>query len=358
MTKNNPLQTENDALRARIAILEASLGQSAGVTSVSFGSLVENAPGGITLLGPDGRLKFVSASIQGILGYLPAEVLGVDPIGMTHPDDLPALLALLHDLKQSPGKSASIRYRLRHKNGSWCWVESTIRNLLHEPGVEALVFNFQDIMALKAAQESLEELNRTLEERVAERTREIQDLYDHAPCGYHSLDSAGRFVHVNETELTWLGYSREEMIGRMSIFDLLPPEGLQEFKECYSRLMESGEMADLDLEIRRKDGSLLPVVISATAQYDGQGNFVKSRSTVMDNSRRKQNERALRESEETYRALFENGNDAIFLLKPDGTLQSANPLGVKLLGYSFEEIIGQSGAFFGPLTRLSSIASV
>jgi len=48
-------------------------------------------------------------------------------------------------------------------------------------------------------------------EKVAE---ELRDLYENAPCGYHSLDRNGLFTRINATELSWLGYSREELIGK------------------------------------------------------------------------------------------------------------------------------------------------
>jgi PAS domain S-box-containing protein len=58
---------------------------------------------------------------------------------------------------------------------------------------------------------------------------ELQQLYDHAPCGYHSLDTNGIFVRVNQTELTMLGYSQEELIGKKMFFDLLTPASQQIF---------------------------------------------------------------------------------------------------------------------------------
>jgi hypothetical protein len=69
--------------------------------------------------------------------------------------------------------------------------------------VSALI-NSTDIHELKTAQQDLLELNRTLEERVRQRTAEVQDLYDNAPTGYHSLDSRGTFVTMNQTEVDWL----------------------------------------------------------------------------------------------------------------------------------------------------------
>ena len=54
--------------------------------------------------------------------------------------------------------------------------------------------------------------------------RKIGLLYNSAPCGLHSLDKDAVFVSVNETELRWLGYTRDELVGKKEIFDLLAPE--------------------------------------------------------------------------------------------------------------------------------------
>ncbi len=52
---------------------------------------------------------------------------------------------------------------------------------------------------------------------------EMRDLYEHAPCGYHSVDGDGIVVRMNDTELGWLGYAREEVLGRMHISELVMP---------------------------------------------------------------------------------------------------------------------------------------
>jgi PAS domain-containing protein len=58
---------------------------------------------------------------------------------------------------------------------------------------------------------------------------EIRDLYNHAPCGYHSLDKDGILVQINDTELSWLGYAREDVIGKIKFSDLLTPESGRNF---------------------------------------------------------------------------------------------------------------------------------
>jgi PAS domain S-box-containing protein len=120
-----------------------------------FRTLIENAPGAITLIDSNGHLKFASSSTERVMGYRPEEALGRSPAELTHPDDLPALLAILQDLLQKPGAVRTTQYRFRHKDGSWRWVESSISNLLHIPAIEAIAFNFLDITERKELESQL-----------------------------------------------------------------------------------------------------------------------------------------------------------------------------------------------------------
>lgn len=128
-------------------------------------------------------------------------------------------------------------------------------------------------------------------ERIA--AREIEDLYERAPCGYHSLDRRGLIVRMNQTELNWLGYRADEVIGKKHITDLLSEQGRVIFHELFPRFLRTDQLIDLELDFVRKDGSLLPVVVSASAVRDGAGNYVMSRSTVFDATERRKFESEL-----------------------------------------------------------------
>ena len=112
-----------------------------------------------------------------------------------------------------------------------------------------------DITERKQAQEALQ--------RSAD---EIRDLYNHAPCGYHSLDKDGVFVRINDTELEWLGYAREDVIGKLKFSDLLAPRSLSTFEAEFPRLKAEGSVRDIEFDLVRKDGSILP----ALRQRDGR----------------------------------------------------------------------------------------
>ncbi len=123
---------------------------------------------------------------------------------------------------------------------------------------------------------------------------EIRDLYAHAPCGYHSLDKDGVFVRINDTELLWLGYGREEVIGKIQFADLLTPGSRRIFEESFPTFKKAGEIRDVEYDLVRKDGTILPVLLSATAITDADGNYVMSRSTVYDITARKRTENEIR----------------------------------------------------------------
>lgn len=120
------------------------------------------------------------------------------------------------------------------------------------------------------------------EKALQDASREIEDLYNHAPCGYHSLDSTGLFVRVNDTELSWLGYRRDEVIGTMRFETLLTPASIVVFRQNFPQFLDQGFINDLEFELKRKDGSTFWVLLSATAVTDEAGKFVRSRSTMFD----------------------------------------------------------------------------
>ncbi len=115
-----------------------------------------------------------------------------------------------------------------------------------------------------------------------ETQRDIEDLYNNAPCGYHSLDENGFFIHINQTELNWLGYTREEVIGKMKLADLQESFSKEQFLQDFKNNLQGDGVRNLELNLRRKDGTLFPVLINGTFIRDEKGNFKHTRTTLTD----------------------------------------------------------------------------
>src|SRR5262245_37287721 len=183
---------------------------------------------------------------------------------------------------------------------------------------------------------------RQAEEALKKSAKEIHDLYNHAPCGYHSLDKNGLIVRINDTELAWLGYTRDEVVNKIRFPDLLTPQDLQSFAENFRRFMATGAIQDLEFDVVRKDGTILPVLLSATAIRDHSGNFLMSRSVVYDMTERKRADEAIRQSESHLRQLADAMPQIVYTCGPDGMADYINRQWYEYSGTSVEQSLGNS----------------
>ena len=135
--------------------------------------------------------------------------------------------------------------------------------------------------------QAMQQLQQEAEQEQLRAAREIEDLYEHAPCGYHSLDAQGRIIKINLTELDWLGYSREQVVGRMHFTDLTDAAGATQFTALFPRFKEAGRIDNLEYRMRRKDGTEFTIMVQSTVVRDALGRYLMSRSSVVDISERK-----------------------------------------------------------------------
>ena len=119
-------------------------------------------------------------------------------------------------------------------------------------------------------------LLQSLEESAAR----IRDLYDHAPCGYFSLDAEGCVVHINATLQQWLGGAPVESHTRFS--DLLQGASRLRFNDHFIVLTLQEQAPEIEVELAPPGAARRFVRINATAVRDAQGNFLMSRTVVID----------------------------------------------------------------------------
>lgn len=183
------------------------------------------------------------------------------------------------------------------------------------------------------------------DKHLEEKLRETEDKYhwlvDNLPDIVYSLDGTGKFITVNQTASQLLGYSQKELLG-MHFSHFIHPDDIplvsQSFQELVARRRES--TTNLQFRLLSKTGQIFWGLLSARAIYDQNGEFLVSQGIVRNITNRKKVEEALKESEERYRALFNNLPDIVYSLDSQGKVLFINQAGANLLGAPLNQLIG------------------
>jgi PAS domain S-box-containing protein len=121
-----------------------------------------------------------------------------------------------------------------------------------------------------------------IESQLVEVSDEMRDLYERAPCGYHSLDPDGLVVRMNQTECRWLGYQLDEVIGKKTVFDLLTPEDRPRARARFERLVAGEDIGTGEARFVRKDGTRVSMLVSSSLSRDAAGRPWRVRATMLD----------------------------------------------------------------------------
>lgn len=120
-----------------------------------FRSLIQNASEVIAIIDRDNTIRYISPTVERVLGYAPLDLLGSDLRTAIHPDDVAPLLEVLSEPLQQSGTQPVVEARLRHQDGSWRHLEIVASNLRHDPNIDGIVINARDITERKQFEEEL-----------------------------------------------------------------------------------------------------------------------------------------------------------------------------------------------------------
>jgi PAS domain S-box-containing protein len=194
------------------------------------------------------------------------------------------------------------------------------------------------VLELLASQAAISLENARLYNDLREREARIRRLVDSDIIGIMMWDIEGRILDANEAFLHMVGYSRDDLIsGGLRWTALTPTEWNYAHERAAAEVAATGSHKPFEKEYVRKDGSRVPVLLGGAAFDERRDQGV---SYVLDLTERKRAEEALRESEERWRAVFENNPTMYFMLDAAGTIVSVNPFGAEQLGYTVDELIG------------------
>ena len=271
---------ELSELRRRVQELESPVGDT-HVTDDGpreseeyFRLLIENICEIISIIDAEGTIIYMSPSNEKFSGYKSEELVGRNSLEFIHPDDSPGVVQALTALVREPGSKGKVEYRIRHKDGSWRYVQAMGINLLDHPSLSAIVVNATDLTDFKLAEQAL---------------REEKDFTDNALNSlkdiFYVLGADARLLRWNKAFKEVSGYSDEEL-SSMAVFDFFEGEDQQRQDEFYQVLLEEGQ-AGIEARGVTKDGRRIPYYLFSTLLRDGEGNPVAVCGVGRDISERK-----------------------------------------------------------------------
>jgi|GEM_PF-989662 len=295
-----------------------------------------NSPVGIALISREAKFTMTNPAFCEIIGYQEEELNGRPLFDLLVEEDDRLFDGLLntevHDELSNLYSGRPTELTFLKKSGKPIRVDLRIDFITDENGsVDYMIVQMTDITERRQAELALQES----EERY--RTL-VETLHE----GIGTVDQDENIVFANPAFCDILGYSQEE-ITRMNLRDFIPKEEFEEvLRQTFER--EEGLSSQYEITIRRKDGELRQVTISASPWKNEKGDFQGTVGLLLDITEQKRSELALQESEERYRLISENTGDLIsitsFSLNPVYTYVSPS---IRVLGYEPEELIGKAG---------------
>jgi len=311
-----------------------------------FRALLENSSDIVQVVDSAGVIRYVSPSVQRILGYRPEELIGTLSVAVVHPDDLPKVALGFEEALRNPGLPVITECRCKHKDGTWRVIKGTGSSYLGHPCINGFVSNMHDITERRRAEHELDERVKELQclysvANIAERPgvtldeicKEVVNLipggwqYPEITCARITIEGK-EFRTKNYGESRWKQFSAIELDGAK----------IGEIEVCYLE-----ERPEIDEGPFMKEERLL---IAAVAQRLAR---ITQRIYAAE---------ALRQSEEKLRTILDNVRDVVFQLSPRGIIQYVSPSVAAIHGYKTGDLVGKHLNRTTPSGELPKVSSI
>jgi diguanylate cyclase (GGDEF)-like protein/PAS domain S-box-containing protein len=210
-----------------------------------FRALVQHSYDSVMLTGPDNEIVYATPSVEQMFGWSVDELVGANAFDYVHPDDLRSAQLRAEQVGTSPGVKIYAEFRLRRRDGTYLWVDSTTVNLLDHPNVGAHVQSFRDITYRKEAENQI----RSSEER-------LRALVENADGAILVMDREASIMWASPgAGLLW-GLAASDLLGEV-LFDRSHPDDRRNATRRFAQLLESAPKSTSRIEGRMQhaDGS-------------------------------------------------------------------------------------------------------
>jgi PAS domain S-box-containing protein len=292
-----------------------------------FRGLAERSFDLIFLFDEEGRITYISPSVQKLAGVPPERFIGTSFREYIIAEDLPRAVQVYERSRQGLS-TESFLVRVKKPDGNIVTLETNAIPIMREgkfTGVQVVSHDITGRLQMEKALRESEEKFRN----IAERSFDIIFLFD----------GEGRIIYTNPAIRESMGYDPKEVIGK-PYHEFIPAGEESLVARSFDRNRKGIPTQDLKLDVKRKNGSLATLEINATPIMEG-GNFRGLQAVCRDITARVHNETALRESEEKFRSIAERAFDIILVTDGEGRITYVSPSLRQSTGYDPEEVTGR-----------------
>ncbi len=300
-----------------------------------FRTLIEKSTDAIQLVSAQGEIIYTSESIKNVLGYTAEELEGLGVAPFIHPDDLAGFTAALTKLATGAKRSVSLQYRVKHKDGSWAWLETTGVNHLDTPNINALVGTFRNTTKRKQAEEAL---------RASQS--QLSAVFESVADGIAVYDTGGNIILLNKAQAMINGYKNVDdmklnLKHLAKVYQFSYPDG----KVCplkdwpVSRVYRGEIFTNFELKGKRTDINREWFFnFSGAPVYDDEGKMSLAVVVTRDVTAQKQAEEKFRYQSYLNSLIMSNTTTGLLILDDKQYCKFMNPAAERIIGYSFKKI--------------------
>ena len=288
-----------------------------------FQAIAEITPSAI-FIHDGGKYLYVNPPMEHITGYSKEELLSMKLWEIIHPD----YREMVKDFarRRLLGENVPSKYetKILTKDGRERWANIYAKKVSYNEKSIVLGLAF-DITDLKRAEEALRESE-----------EKFRVIFENAGVGITLVDREGRLIDCNSHFRNFVGYTKEEVIGKhWRIYT--HPEDVERNLDIFERMIKEKRVFVFEKRFKRKDGRILWGRVTISPVFDSNGRFLFQIGITEDITKEKKAIEALKKSESKYRSLVEKMSEGIYILY-NNRFEFVNNRFIEMFGYTREEL--------------------
>ncbi|HYG04105.1 MAG TPA: PAS domain S-box protein, partial [Chryseosolibacter sp.] len=247
------MQATQEELKRSNQMLEDQI-EEVNRTQKRMQLLLENASEVITIYEEDESIRYISPSVETILGYGQKEMIGKSDIDKVHPDHRETFREIFRRMHESPDAKITMQYEYKSKEGGYIWIESTGTNCMSNPAIHGYILNSRDITERRRAE---------LEQRMRSK---MQALSENSPDLITRLED-GSISYINPVIESYTGKGPRDFLNKKADETHLDPKVLESWLRIVEEVNSTNDKVATEMDFPSEMGKRV-MQVNAIPEYD------------------------------------------------------------------------------------------